>query len=148
MSQDSVAVPAQSFSSTSGRRGKLLGVCLAFAAGGVFGAVSGFFVGRAGEAKAEGVDEELAQLRWLATEASADELVAKAWNFLLQVNCSYRTDDVLWRGIDRLVHSLPERRSEKEICRIARFAEQVIQGLRDSRPEESDALLLVLGGVR
>lgn len=148
MSHDSVAVPAQSGAHRGGRRSTLLGVCLAFAAGGVFGSVSGFFVGRAGEAKAEDSDEELAQLRWLATEASADELVAKAWNFLLQVNCSYRSDDVLWQGVDRLVHSLPERRSEKEICRIARFAEQVIQGLRDSRIEEADALLAVLGGVR
>ncbi len=148
MSQESVASVEPVPTRVRGRRSALFGVCVAFLGGAGFGAVSGFFVGRAEEARAEGSGEELAQLRWLATEASEDELVAQAWGFLLQVNCNYREDEVLWRGVDRLVHALPARAADKETRRIARFAEQVIQGAQEGRPNEAAVLLRVLGGVQ
>jgi len=93
-----------------------------FATGAVLGGACGYSIGAAagsGPAAAPGAepdlvpsgDVELDELRRLAVKAPIEELVERGLLFLSMRVESYKTDAVLWRGVDRLSLAMVENAS-------------------------------------
>jgi hypothetical protein len=95
------------------RRG-FLALASSFAAGAMIGGACGYSIGRAGPPGGASAapaadsdppssgDVELDELRWLATKAPIEKLVEKNIQFFTRLDRTYRTDPVLWRGVERL----------------------------------------------
>ena len=84
-----------------------------FAVGAAVGGACGYSIGAKAEASAADGNQELApsgdveldELRRLAVKAPISELVSQGVQFAYRRDTSYRTDEVLWKGISRLAHA-------------------------------------------
>jgi hypothetical protein len=93
------------------RRAFVIAGCT-FAAGMVVGGACGYSAGvaadgeRAGETLPPTSDPDLHELRRLAVVAPIDELIAHRGVFISLISDTYRSDAILWRGIDRLCEAV------------------------------------------
>ncbi|MBL9075878.1 MAG: hypothetical protein JNL08_00155 [Planctomycetes bacterium] len=92
-------------------------------------------------------DDELVELRRLAVDAPIEELIARRLVFLRCATVSYRTDTVLWRGIERLCDAVvrdpafPDRRlSGRLLAQIIEYAEPEFQRAHAHRVADLRAL--------
>lgn len=103
--------------------------CLAVSAaflGCAAGSVIGFSAARATQSDSGGdgaaPDPELIRLRRLVSEGTTDELLRESWNVLLGLSSQYADDEILWRGLDRIVEAnllLPPSDKVRELLRFA-----------------------------
>lgn len=95
-----------------------------FLAGSVVGGACRYSLGAAGAGEAgkapqvepelaETGDVELDELRRLAVKAPLDELFEKAPYFLHMRVSTYKADEILWRGVDRLSREIVENPSHQ-----------------------------------
>lgn len=111
--------------------------CLAVAAA-FLGAAGGVVVGfsAAGATRSESEDEgappdpELLRLRRLVSEGTTEELLRESWNVLLSLSGQYADDEVLWRGLDRIVEANLLFPPTDKVREILRFAATMIERSR------------------
>lgn len=72
-------------------------------------------------------DPELDELRRLATRASLDELVATRVHFAHSVSKTYRDDEFLWLGMERLAREVIGRESVPDRRLFSRWLAQIIE---------------------
>ena len=108
-----------------------------FGVGGACGYAAGSRVAPAGESTSEpelqpSGDADLDELRRLAVKAPIEELMQNAVVFANLVRATYRDDEILWRGMDRIAaalisgYQIPDRR------KAAIWIAQVIEGAASS----------------
>lgn len=116
------------------RRAFLIAGCT-FSLGTAVGGACGYSLGAAAapstptvedELKPSG-DVELDELRRLAIKAPLEELVQKRRVFLESLTIDYRTDAILWRGVERLTTKLLEDESFPDRRIFAKFLAQTIE---------------------
>ncbi len=97
-------------------RRAFLGMGLAFLGGGAIGSACGYSVGAARtpaapaseDALTPSGNEELDELRRLATKAPIEELMGRGTQFTTLLATKYRADAIAWRGVDRIAKVLVE----------------------------------------
>lgn len=131
-----------------GTRRLFLGGAIGLFVGVLAGGAGGYWLASPSEGPAQAPDDELALLHWLATEAPVDHLLEQGMYFLHTYSWKYREDETLFRGLGRLSEELAKARGRKELLPVAKFAEEVLRGMRSSRPAEVDRLLEELQRLR
>lgn len=56
------------------------------------------------------------------SEGTTEELLRESWNLLLSLSGEYSDDEVLWRGLDRIIEAqllLPPTEKVRELLRFA-----------------------------
>src|SRR5262249_35636368 len=133
-----VVAPRESRPSMSSRRA-FMGMGLCFVAGGAVGVACGYSIGVANagpsvdpaaptedDLKSTG-DADLDELRRLAVKAPIEELVEKNLMFFMNLDRTYRTDPVLWKGVDRLAAQVLSNEGTKNRAIIVKQLLAVIE---------------------
>jgi hypothetical protein len=80
-------------------------------------------------------DHELDQLRWLAVKAPLDELFAKAPVFLSTRVSTYKNDEILWKGVERMTREIVDNPGRAvDQMHIAVIIGQIEGTARPTRP--------------
>jgi hypothetical protein len=98
--------------------GAAVGGACGYSAGAANAATANAANGQAVDASAEqelpkSGDHELDQLRWLAVKAPLDELFAKAPVFLSTRVSTYKNDEILWKGVERMTREIVDNPSRR-----------------------------------
>jgi len=126
-----------------------------FVAGTAIGGACGYSMGASGSATAaqqpaaepdleKSGDVELDELRRLAVKAPLDELFEKAPLFLHDRVSTYKHDDVLWRGVDRLSKEIIENSGRRvDYAVIGLIINQIEGTARPSSPSLTERVPLL-----